>query len=157
MSTEEKSLSDKVKEFFIKELDAGYQITDSKTFHALKKKAMSEMKIKIGSMTMVKNELESVLESKNITIPKTMPKGTGGIDATFEKKPALLPAPEPATMPKSDSEITISPRGTLPKLDSSESTETKPPFLPDPQEKEKQQKIAENSIGGIIQIIFERK
>lgn len=156
MSQEEKSLAELCKEFFTKEIDAGYLVNDKKSFHELKRKAMTTLKIKTGSMNIPKDELEKVLIEKNITIPKNIPKSTGGIDATFEKKPALLQQPEPTTLPKSDGEVIQSPRGTLPKVDGETETNTKTTFLPNPEDKEKQQKIAENSIGGIIQIIFER-
>lgn len=154
MSHEEKSLAELCKEFFTKEIDAGYLVNDKKSFHELKRKAMTTLKIKTGSMNIPKDELEKVLIEKNITIPKNIPKSTGGIDATFADKPALLKPAEPATLPKTDSEVIQSPRGTLPKDETN--TETKTTFLPNPEDKEKQQKIAENSIGGIIQIIFER-
>lgn len=155
MSTEEKSLAEKCNEVFEREINAGYQVTDKKSFHTLKNKVMKELKIKSGSNMMAKEELEKVLQKRNIAIPKELPKDTTGISATFEKKP-MLPTPEPATLPKSDSEITTSPRGTLPKAESDTTEKTNTPFIADPQEKEKQQKIAENSIGGIIQIVFER-
>lgn len=161
MSTEEKSIVEICKEYFVKEIDAGFKVTDHETYVTIQKKARASLKIKRGSSDKVKRALDEVLKEKQITIPKLEKRG-GGIDAKFEQKQPLLPSPSHDAEGKmsvklpTDAVSSGAPIKSLENKDSTSESTTKTPFIPSPEERLKQQETAESAIGGIIEIIFER-
>lgn len=155
--SEEPSLSDLCIQFFEKELDAGYQITDRKSILVLRQKAMTTLKIKKGSNMITYDAINKVMQKRGIKLEKAIKEG-GGIDVKFQKPLIESPTAKPS-LPTSQTAVGADkPHGTLPKTETQQSTETKSstPFIPNEQDKQKQKEIAKNGIGGIIQIIFER-
>lgn len=162
MTDESIPLSDLCSEYFSKEIDAGFKVTDNTSFQKLKRKCIATLKVKRNSNSMVKDVLCKILKEKGIAIPKPDKIG-GGIEADFKKEPLLPTETEtqritiPQEITNTSSAAPTEPiRSLLPKTESTGDETTKTPFIPNPQEREKQATLAQNSIGGVIQVIFER-